>query len=213
MAFHGPVHVSHVTACLFSRDAGMLCKHTDRDCHRHRIASLWKSRYEGYGPRIGLSNKRGTEAATSKSLPPGPRHRTLKSKMFPFFQRSRGDPWQKVGLASAFPDLSLDKDCSRITPSCKAFRIPKANGSSSADGPEEASLDTPGDMKDQVLVFQYKGKFHAVDHVSETRHVVIKAIFYLHVPHTNMVRLSHVPIRPSRFHKRVFSTLRISASL
>ncbi|KAF3388678.1 hypothetical protein F1880_003791 [Penicillium rolfsii] len=84
--------------------------------------------------------------------------------MIPFFQRSRGDPWQKVGLASAFPDLGLDKNCSQITPSCKAFRIPKADGSSGADGPEEANLDSPGDLKDQVLVFQYKGKFHAVDH-------------------------------------------------
>ncbi|KAJ5460602.1 uncharacterized protein N7458_002154 [Penicillium daleae] len=84
--------------------------------------------------------------------------------MIPFFQRRRGDPWHRVGLASAFPDLSLDKDCSKITPSCKAFRIPKADGTSSSDGPEEADVEVPGDLKDQVLVFQHKGKFHAVDH-------------------------------------------------
>ncbi|KAJ5380678.1 uncharacterized protein N7496_003106 [Penicillium cataractarum] len=84
--------------------------------------------------------------------------------MIPFFQRARGDPWQRIGLASTFPDLSLDKDCSKITPSCKAFRIPKADGFSSSDGPEEAEVEAPGDLKDQVLVFQYKGKFHAVDH-------------------------------------------------
>jgi hypothetical protein len=133
--------------------------------------------------------------------------------MFPFFQRSRGDPWQKVGFASTFPDLSLDKDCSKITPGCKAFHIPKVDGSSSTDGPEEANLESPGDMKDQVLVFQYKGKFHAVDHVSQSGHILIESIACLHVPPANMVLLSHVPIHLSRFHKRVFSTLRISASL
>jgi hypothetical protein len=131
--------------------------------------------------------------------------------MIPFFQRSRGDPWQKVALASAFPDLSLDKDCSKVTPSCKAFHIPKADGSSGADGPEEANLDSPGDMKDQVLVFQYRGKFHAVDHVSQTQHELLGQL-PIYMPTTNMVRLSHVPIHPSRFHKRVFSTLRILAS-
>ncbi|KAJ5128861.1 hypothetical protein N7526_007027 [Penicillium atrosanguineum] len=30
--------------------------------------------------------------------------------------------------------------------------------------PVEADIDTPGDLKDQVLVFKYKGKIHAVDH-------------------------------------------------
>ena len=88
--------------------------------------------------------------------------------MIPFFQRSRGDPWHRIGLASAFPDLSSNQpeDCSKITPSCKAFYIPSSNGSSSGDAPKEADIEAPGDLKDQVLVFQYKGKFHAVDHVS-----------------------------------------------
>lgn len=27
--------------------------------------------------------------------------------------------------------------------------------------------DIGGDLKDQVLVFQYRGKFHAIDHVSQ----------------------------------------------
>ncbi|KAI2794565.1 hypothetical protein POX_a01164 [Penicillium oxalicum] len=86
--------------------------------------------------------------------------------MIPFFQRSRGDPWHRIGLASAFPDLSSNQpeDCSKITPSCKAFYIPSSNGSSSGDAPKEADIEAPGDLKDQVLVFQYKGKFHAVDH-------------------------------------------------
>ncbi|RHZ55769.1 Rieske (2Fe-2S) protein [Aspergillus thermomutatus] len=48
---------------------------------------------------------------------------------------------------------------------CKAFQIPnsKANGPQ-PECPVEADIDLPGDLKDQVLVFKYKGKFHAVDH-------------------------------------------------
>ncbi|KAJ5168632.1 uncharacterized protein N7482_004226 [Penicillium canariense] len=84
--------------------------------------------------------------------------------MNPFFRRSRGDHWHRVGLASAFPDLSLNKDCSKITPSCKAFRIPKLDGLSKPEAPDEADIEVPGELKDQVLVFKYKEKFHAIDH-------------------------------------------------
>lgn len=31
---------------------------------------------------------------------------------------------------------------------------------------QEVDIDLPGDLKDQVLVFKYKGKVHAIDHVS-----------------------------------------------
>ncbi|KAI9931383.1 hypothetical protein ASPWEDRAFT_25738 [Aspergillus wentii DTO 134E9] len=77
---------------------------------------------------------------------------------FGFRQPSRGG-WQRVGLASAFPDISADE--SLITPSCKAFTIPKTNG---PEAPVEADIDQPGELKDQVLVFKYKGKIHAIDH-------------------------------------------------
>ncbi|KAB8073598.1 hypothetical protein BDV29DRAFT_191649 [Aspergillus leporis] len=78
--------------------------------------------------------------------------------MNPFRQRSQlGAAWHPVGLASAFPDL--DHDGSRIAPRCKAFRIPKES-----KAPVEADIDLPGDLKDQVMVFKYKGKFHAIDH-------------------------------------------------
>lgn len=91
--------------------------------------------------------------------------------MNPFRAPSRVDgAWHKVGLASAFPDLDIDYDGRRITAKCKAFRIPNSNpnGSQEAGCPVEADIDLPGDLKDQVLVFKYKGKFHAIDHVSET---------------------------------------------
>ncbi|GAD95159.1 Rieske [2Fe-2S] domain protein [Paecilomyces variotii No. 5] len=71
-----------------------------------------------------------------------------------------GGAWHRVGLASEFPDISEDVDGCQITPSCKAFKIPKTEGES----PVEANIKLPGDLKDQVLVFQYKGSFHAIDH-------------------------------------------------
>ncbi|KAF4266760.1 hypothetical protein KXX33_006653 [Aspergillus fumigatus] len=89
--------------------------------------------------------------------------------MNPFRAPSRVDgAWHKVGLASAFPDLDIDYDGRRITAKCKAFRIPNSNpnGSQEAGCPVEADIDLPGDLKDQVLVFKYKGKFHAIDHGS-----------------------------------------------
>ena len=85
---------------------------------------------------------------------------------FTFLTQSRANAaWHPVGLASALPDLDLDKDAYRIAPRCKAFSIPKSEGSSEVKPPVEADLDMPGDMKDQVLVFKHKGKIHAVDHV------------------------------------------------
>jgi hypothetical protein len=92
--------------------------------------------------------------------------------MNPFRAPSRLDgAWHKVGLASAFPDLDIDYDGRRIAAKCKAFRIPNSNtnGPQEAKCPVEADIDLPGDLKDQVLVFQYKGKFHAIDHVSEMK--------------------------------------------
>lgn len=87
--------------------------------------------------------------------------------MNPFVWPGRADAaWHRVGLASAFPDLDLHKDAYRIAPRCKAFSIPKGQGPSGPDGPEEADIDLPGDLKDQVLVFKYKGTIHAIDHVS-----------------------------------------------
>ncbi|GJN72598.1 hypothetical protein PLICBS_006673 [Purpureocillium lilacinum] len=85
--------------------------------------------------------------------------------MNPFIRKARADAaWHRVGLASSFPDLGSDADGARIAPRCKAFHVPRADGTCEPGPPEEADLDLPGDMKDQVLVFKYKGNFHAVDH-------------------------------------------------
>ncbi|KAJ5125092.1 Glucose-methanol-choline oxidoreductase N-terminal [Penicillium bovifimosum] len=64
--------------------------------------------------------------------------------------------WHPVGLASQLPSIEDDM---RIVPRCKAFNVP-------TNGPMERveDIDLPGELKDQVLVFKYKGKYHAIDH-------------------------------------------------
>ena len=93
--------------------------------------------------------------------------------------RSRPDTsWVPVGPASSFPDLGEDTGSllesrlcdAKLQPGCKIFRVPKDDPSKSeqvflsSDDPE-----APGrgdDLLDQVLIFRYRGRFHAVDHVS-----------------------------------------------
>ncbi|KAL6872125.1 hypothetical protein J3F83DRAFT_733887 [Trichoderma novae-zelandiae] len=88
-----------------------------------------------------------------------------------------GAQWFSVGLTSSFPDLGYDEDnlakyraCGGpdLKPGCKVFQVPRD------DSLQRAEIDIREDgtlqrsemkgLKDQVLVFQYKGKFHAVDH-------------------------------------------------
>lgn len=84
---------------------------------------------------------------------------------FNFRQPQPGTAWHPVGLASMLPDLSLDYDDGQVTQACKAFTIPKTAGAQNA--PVEADINIPGeDLKDQVLVFKYKERVHAIDHVS-----------------------------------------------
>ncbi|RYP39503.1 hypothetical protein DL768_010710 [Monosporascus sp. mg162] len=96
----------------------------------------------------------------------------------------RGDPWTFVGLASSFPNVEFDgasladkRSCgSDSAAGCKVFQIPRATApgvvaddAAAAEevplgGEEEAqSLEYFRGLKDQVLVFRYKGKFYAVD--------------------------------------------------
>ncbi|KAM0328589.1 hypothetical protein ACHAQA_004997 [Verticillium albo-atrum] len=95
----------------------------------------------------------------------------------PFGGPSRsGDEWFSVGLASDFPDLGFDEDnllenrfCGPdLKPGCKVFHAPREPGSKRTELPivEEGSDGAPldEDLKDQVLVFRHRGKFHAVDH-------------------------------------------------
>lgn len=90
--------------------------------------------------------------------------------------------WFSVGLASSFPNLGSDDDDGNLAkprickegaiPGCKVFNVPKEGSSQRTEVSVAAeSFETREGrrgLKNQVLVFQYKGKFHAVDHVSET---------------------------------------------
>jgi hypothetical protein len=97
-----------------------------------------------------------------------------------FFFRSRPDvSWISVGRVSSFPNLGEDagnliqsRPChDNLMPGCKIFHVPKEQQSSQSSeihiSPESLESPVTGDeLKNQVLVFQYRGKFHAVDHVS-----------------------------------------------
>ncbi|CVK94660.1 uncharacterized protein FPRN_10118 [Fusarium proliferatum] len=83
----------------------------------------------------------------------------------------QGAQWTFVGRTSSFPDVGDDAGnlakhrlCNaKSIPGCKAFHIPKEDVSSSKEVPvgDDSTLES---FVDQVLVFQYKGKFHAIDH-------------------------------------------------
>ncbi len=82
--------------------------------------------------------------------------------MLPFFRSSRPDAaWHRVGRVSEFPEVSQHNEDCQVTTACKAFRIPNAKG----ETPTETDIELPGELKDQVLVFRYKGAVHAIDHV------------------------------------------------
>ncbi|KAL2154765.1 hypothetical protein VTH82DRAFT_3441 [Thermothelomyces myriococcoides] len=90
-----------------------------------------------------------------------------------------GNEWFSVGLASSFPDVGLSIDgkenvsenevrlCGghgpNATPGCKVFQVPKDDPSQRTEVilPVDEGAQ---DLTDQVLVFQYRGKFHAIDH-------------------------------------------------
>lgn len=71
--------------------------------------------------------------------------------------------WYRVGLTSEFTDIAEgdDNGC-QLMPSCKAFKIPNRVNQ---DAVEANLSELPKDLKDQVLVFKYQGKIHAIDHV------------------------------------------------
>ncbi|KAK1831450.1 hypothetical protein QBC39DRAFT_407889 [Podospora conica] len=101
--------------------------------------------------------------------------------MNPFraWRRTEND-WFPVGLTSSFPDLddttalSSPRPCTGLpapTPGCKAFHVPKDDPSKRQEVPiaEDAPASDTGadldlDLTDQVLVFRYRGKVHAIDH-------------------------------------------------
>lgn len=95
----------------------------------------------------------------------------------PFRTPSRsGAEWFSVGPASAFPDLGDDGAVSQpkicgaddTKPGCRVFYVPKENSTQRTEVliTSDQDPEAVGDLTDQVLVFRFRGKIHAVDHVS-----------------------------------------------
>jgi hypothetical protein len=92
----------------------------------------------------------------------------------PFSRSSRaGDAWFNVGPASSFPNVD---DSARVgeqrlchekyVPGCRIFHVPREDSSKASEVAIDDWKDSEaGDAKDQVMIFQYKGKFVAVNHV------------------------------------------------
>ncbi|KAI1180521.1 hypothetical protein F4777DRAFT_573751 [Nemania sp. FL0916] len=86
----------------------------------------------------------------------------------------KGDAWFFAGLKSSFPNLTESgadvlhepRACenSESARGCKVFHVP-SNDASQAEQieGEEMILHNGAALLDQVLIFQYKGKVHAID--------------------------------------------------
>ncbi|KZZ96537.1 Rieske [2Fe-2S] iron-sulfur domain protein [Moelleriella libera RCEF 2490] len=94
-----------------------------------------------------------------------------------FFSASRpGASWISAGTVSGFADLSDDNRrladprlCgAHLRPGCKVFRVPKDDPAEAEEvvisSDDEDSPISAADLSSHVLVFQHRGKFHAVDH-------------------------------------------------
>ncbi|KAG6065116.1 hypothetical protein E4U30_005964 [Claviceps sp. LM220 group G6] len=93
-----------------------------------------------------------------------------------FFKARPDTSWVSAGSASTFPDLGEDlgnlieaRQCNALMrPGCKIFHVPKDDPSLAKEIVISATdLESPSsgdELLNQVVVFQYRGKFHAVDH-------------------------------------------------
>lgn len=103
-------------------------------------------------------------------------------------QPDNQDNWFFAGRASSYPNITDSSDryfklawpqpCNKdpnsspdqTTPGCKVFHPnPPAPSSSKEIHIDDAPGEDAWLMREQVLVFQYKGKFHAVDHACPHR--------------------------------------------
>ncbi|KAH8680767.1 hypothetical protein BX600DRAFT_504523 [Xylariales sp. PMI_506] len=96
-------------------------------------------------------------------------------------QNRRGDgAWFPVGLASSFPDITPESsvagggvvsdmrfcDGGDLSPGCKVFQVARdrPGAASEVDSSEVAEAAySARELRDQVLVFRYRGKIHAVN--------------------------------------------------
>ncbi|KAI1373648.1 hypothetical protein F4677DRAFT_213908 [Hypoxylon crocopeplum] len=92
----------------------------------------------------------------------------------PFIASSRrGDAWFCVGLVSSFPDitdsnstsLSERRSCADqgLVSGCKVFHVPTTDSSQAHQIEDNLIFSAEGGLRDQVLIFKYKGKVHAIN--------------------------------------------------
>ncbi|KAF3067087.1 hypothetical protein GL218_08838 [Daldinia childiae] len=92
----------------------------------------------------------------------------------PFSAPSRkGDAWFYVGLTSSFPNitdsgstiLSESSSCAEqnSAPGCKVFHVPASDSSQARQIEGDSIFHPEGGLRDQVLVFKYKSKIHAIN--------------------------------------------------
>jgi hypothetical protein len=94
----------------------------------------------------------------------------------PFSRASRaGDAWFCAGSTTSYPGVD---DSTRVgerrlcrekyVPGCRIFHVPREDSSKAVEISIDDWRDSEnGDSKDQVMVFQYNGKFVAVNHVRQ----------------------------------------------
>ncbi|KAI2466365.1 hypothetical protein F4781DRAFT_405911 [Annulohypoxylon bovei var. microspora] len=85
----------------------------------------------------------------------------------------KGDAWFCVGLVSSFPDilnsgsasLSEQRSCAGQDSAlgCKVFHVPATDSSQAYQIEGDAIFHVEEGLRDQVLVFKYKGKIHAIN--------------------------------------------------
>ncbi|KAL5329336.1 hypothetical protein ACEPPN_002847 [Leptodophora sp. 'Broadleaf-Isolate-01'] len=94
---------------------------------------------------------------------------------FNVFTKPRsGDTWFPAGLSTSYPNISTSGSTTlsdrlpcqeTVAPGCKVFHVPSNDSTQAVEiNPENVTEGVPADLKDQVVVFQYQGEFHAVDH-------------------------------------------------
>lgn len=93
----------------------------------------------------------------------------------PFSSNPRtGDAWFHAGLVSSYPNID---DAGRVgerrqcldqfVPGCRIFHVPPEDSSKATEVAVDDWRDQDhGDPKNQVMVFQYKARFVAINHVS-----------------------------------------------
>ncbi len=92
----------------------------------------------------------------------------------PFSGTSRtAEKWFNAGLASTYPDIDDNVRIGELRlcngkhiPGCRVFYVPREDGSQATEIKiDDWKDDEAGDTRNQVMIFQYRGKFIAVDHV------------------------------------------------